>query len=111
MSKRSEAVKKWRSKTKDRMVEAFGGECGICGYNKSNHALSFHHLDPTEKEFSIASIRRNPKNWLYIVEELKKCICVCNNCHSEIHDGITEIPKTIKRFDERYIEYEKRVIT
>ena len=43
-------VKQWRNNVKNRLVEAFGGECGICGYNKCNRALQFHHLDPEEKE-------------------------------------------------------------
>ena len=33
------------------------------------------------------------KSWKRIVEEFNKCVMVCGNCHSEIHDGITVIPK------------------
>jgi hypothetical protein len=40
-----------------------------------------------------------------IVEELRKCILVCNNCHGEIHAGIRNIPDKYAQFDESYAEY------
>lgn len=43
-------VKKWRYRAKYRVVQAFGGCCGICGYNKCIFALEFHHLDLSKKE-------------------------------------------------------------
>lgn len=107
MSTKSEAVKRWRKKSKDRIVEAMGGKCVICNYNKSTSALSLHHLDPKKKELSFGSIRANPKCWGKIVKELRKCILVCNNCHSEIHEGITKIPENPTRFNEDFEEYRK----
>jgi hypothetical protein len=32
-----------------------GGECSICGYNKCVAALEFHHLNPSEKDFTISA--------------------------------------------------------
>lgn len=110
MSKNSERVKKWRKTTKQRMIDAFGGKCGICGYCKCNEALEFHHLDPSIKEFSFGSLRANIKGWATIVEELRKCIMVCANCHREIHNGLVTIPVDIQRFDEAFAEYD-RVVT
>jgi len=89
-------VKTWRQNTKLRLVEAFGGECGICGYKKSTRALSLHHLDPERKEFSF---NKGCMSWSKIVGEAKKCVLLCHNCHMEVHDGLTEIPDDIKKFD------------
>lgn len=103
----SKHVIDWRKNTKTRIVASFGGKCGICGYNKCDSSLALHHLDPTKKEFGLGAIRANPKSWIKIVSELRKCILVCHNCHSEIHSGITSIPENINRFNEIYTNYEE----
>jgi len=107
MSKSSEAVKKWRHTTKKRIIDSMGGCCQICGYNKCESALALHHIDPDKKELSFGAIRSNPKNWSSIVEELKKCILLCHNCHSEIHSNMVELPKVYKVFDEGFTEYKQ----
>ena len=101
-------VKAWRNRTKLRAIDAFGGCCGVCGYNKCTTALEFHHIDSENKDFAISSMTK--LNWNIIVNELKKCICVCSNCHREIHFGITKIPESIKRFDENFIVYHSKVL-
>ena len=107
MSTPSERVKKWRAITKDRMVESMGGKCQCCGYNKTNRALAFHHINPNEKDLGFADTRANPKSWKKIVEELRKCILVCHNCHSEIHDGVRDLPSQYFRFNEEFADYRK----
>jgi hypothetical protein len=72
------------------MVNAMGGKCICCGYNKCNEALEFHHLNPEQKKFGFGKIRANPTTWNIIVEELKKCILVCANCHREIEAGLIQ---------------------
>ena len=94
MSKSSEAVKRWRKNTKEKMVNVMGGCCQICGYNRSMNALEFHHIDPNEKEISFGDARANNTKWDLLVEELKKCIMLCSNCHKEVHEGITVLPET-----------------
>jgi hypothetical protein len=42
---RSEAVARVRRKTKQTLVNIFGGKCVICGYNKFVGALDFHHIN------------------------------------------------------------------
>lgn len=84
-----------------------GGKCCLCDYNKCSRALSLHHLDPSKKDFIFASIRACPVNWATIVEELKKCILVCSNCHAEIHDGLIEVPKDVAFFNEEFSDYRK----
>lgn len=93
MSAQSESVKKWRKKVKEKLVEAAGGQCILCGYKKYKGSLAFHHLDPSKKDFSFGQIRANCKNWKSIVEEVMKCVLLCHNCHNEIHGGITTLDK------------------
>jgi len=110
MSKNSEAVKEWRKRTKIRLVEAMGGKCVCCGYNRCIRALKFHHSNPDEKEAGVANVRANIKSWKKIVAEIKKCVLVCGNCHDEIHEGIREIPKDVIRFNSEYEKYKKEKI-
>lgn len=65
-------------------VEYKGGKCVKCGYNKYIGALDFHHLNPKEKDFSIASIKQYAFSEK-IRNELDKCILLCSNCHREEH--------------------------
>lgn len=100
-----ESVRKWRENTKRRMVESMGGKCQCCGYDKCHHALEFHHINPDEKEFRLGSVRANPKSWAKIVEELRKCILLCSNCHKEVHAGVTDVPEDYQKFDESFATY------
>ena len=94
-------VVEFRQRRKLWAVEAFGGKCGICGYSKCVEALDFHHIDPTIKEFAPSASTASREVY---VEELRKCVCVCSNCHREIHAGITSIPDDVTRFNEEYAE-------
>jgi 5-methylcytosine-specific restriction endonuclease McrA len=84
----SEAVILWRKRTKLKLVESKGGKCQICGYNKSINALHFHHLDPNEKDFTISG---KSVSFEKLKKEVDKCVLVCSNCHSEIHEGLVKI--------------------
>lgn len=86
----AEAVQRSRNRLKQRALSYKGGKCQVCGYNKYPGALEFHHLNPNEKDFGIAS-KGYTRSWEKVKEELDKCICVCSNCHKEIHAGITNI--------------------
>jgi hypothetical protein len=95
---RSKTFKKTnRFAKKEEIRNKFGGKCQICSYDKCQSVLSFHHLPGTDKKFTISdAIVRKRKSDEELVNELKKCILVCANCHGEIHAGITEIPEGIK---------------
>ena len=81
-------VKSHYRKMKEKAVEYKGGKCKFCGYKKCLRALQFHHINPSEKDFTISG--RNWK-WEKIIGELDKCILLCANCHSELHDGLIMI--------------------
>ena len=106
MDKTAEHVKLWRKRTKERIIKAFGGGCGVCGYNKCNEALELHHIDPKTKELKLSSLKANINNWDLIVKELRKCALLCSNCHKEIHSSIITLPKNVQKFNEYYADYE-----
>jgi hypothetical protein len=98
----AERNRDWRKRNKDRIILAMGGSCCVCNYNKCTWALALHHLDPSEKEFNIGDMLTNFNSWERIVAELRKCILVCHNCHSEIHAGETLVPIDAARYNEYY---------
>ena len=108
-SEQARRVKTWRRRTKDRILQAMGRKCVICGYDRCSDALQVHHLNPSEKDFTFAHIRANPTSWAKIVEELRKCVLLCGNCHAEVHNGMTVVPFNARGFDESFAEYEKVV--
>jgi predicted HNH restriction endonuclease len=69
---------------RERAVALLGGKCQICGYDRCPAAMDFHHLDPSEKDFSISE----STDWDNIERELKKCVLLCATCHREVHDGL-----------------------
>lgn len=72
---------------KQKCVEYKGGKCESCGYNKCNAALDFHHINPSEKDFTIAQCRTTSFNER-VKKELDKCSLLCSNCHREIHNAV-----------------------
>ncbi len=68
---------------KQKAVDYKGGQCQECGYKKNIAALDFHHLDPSQKDFSISDTRT--KSFANIKPELDKCVLLCANCHRELH--------------------------
>lgn len=89
-----EAVKKRRKKLREMARDYKGGKCQICGYKKCSRALSFHHQDPKKKDFGI-SAKGLTRSWVKIQEEIDKCVLLCANCHMEVHEGITQLPREI----------------
>lgn len=106
MSKNSDAVKRWRKATKQKLIDILGGCCIICGYNKSNNAIEFHHLDPAKKDITWGSFRANIKSLNTILHEMKKCVLLCSNCHKELHDVdcSTRLPENYKMLSDEDIK-------
>jgi len=82
-----ESVQKRRRKIKQMAIDYKGGCCQSCGYDKCNGALEFHHIDPTQKDFSLSS-KGHCTSWDKVKKELDKCVLVCANCHREIHENL-----------------------
>ena len=58
--------------------------CTKCGENRG-YVLDYHHLDPTVKEEGIARMTSNNYRLDAVMEEIKKCVVLCSNCHREFH--------------------------
>lgn len=91
MSTNSKYVCSFVKRRKSDLIKLFGGKCCICGFDLFQEALEFHHVNPEEKEFSVAS--SNMKNLEAQLQELKKCVLVCANCHRGIHSSYYTIPE------------------
>lgn len=84
-------VQIWRQKTKKLIVMGFGGKCNKCGYSKCFSCLDCHHINPLDKKFTISKSLVCPTEWTIIIEEVKKCVLLCKNCHGELHAGLWKI--------------------
>ncbi|EKE16042.1 MAG: hypothetical protein ACD_11C00053G0001 [uncultured bacterium] len=73
-------------KRKKFLTKKLGGRCSVCGYNKNLSALTFHHVNPKKKSFQLDLRSLSNRKQSRINKEVSKCILVCHNCHSEIHN-------------------------
>ena len=89
-------AKAWRKNNPEKMVEYYQQRkefltslkkpCVKCGESRPT-VIEFHHIDPSTKLFNISYVASNgakPKQAIY--DEIKKCVCLCANCHAEFHE-------------------------
>ena len=77
-------VSNYRRRRKANLIRVLGNRCALCGYDKLQDALEFHHINPENKIYSIAS-NGTCHDLEKDLTEIKKCILVCANCHRAIH--------------------------
>ena len=87
---RYKAQNKTRRDDNARLVAEYkqSKSCAVCGETESV-CLDLHHIDPSEKEFSIAQARHFSLKRLQ--KEIQKCVVVCANCHRKIHANILHV--------------------
>jgi hypothetical protein len=93
-------VIRWRKRAKARLISGLGGKCCICGYSKCDAALEIHHIDPSKKDFAFGQIVA--KRWDDIVQEARKCVLLCANCHREVHAGLVALSDSRPVWDESF---------
>ena len=81
-------VNQRRFSIKRKSVDYLGGKCERCSYDKCLRALSFHHRNSSEKDFSVSG--NHCHSWERIRTELDKCMLLCSNCHMEVHEEISK---------------------
>lgn len=84
--------KNLRGVMKELLVALLGGKCRVCNYNKCMPSLCFHHYNPAEKAFELRSKELIKRSYVSVLEEAKKCVLLCHNCHTEIHANVTLCP-------------------
>lgn len=67
---------------KQAFIDSKKTPCAKCGESRIR-CLSFHHVDPSNKDFTIGQLRKS--SFDVIEKEIDKCICLCLNCHHEFH--------------------------
>lgn len=85
---RLQKQRKLRYIDKFRILKSERG-CLECG-EKDPRCLDWHHVDPKDK---LGSVREMA--WLgwaldRIMDEIKKCIVLCSNCHRKHHCGVAQ---------------------
>lgn len=87
-----EGIQYSRSEFLDLIRLKRGGKCERCGYNTYLGALDFHHIDPSCKDFTVGNRDFRLKD---CIEETKKCILICSNCHRELHADVWKIEELL----------------
>ena len=78
------------------MTSIFNGHpCLVCG-EKRHGCLTFHHLDPNEKESGVTS---HSLTWRKMLLEAAKCVVLCRNCHGLYHCGDITLPDIMTPID------------
>lgn len=101
-----EIVSEHMRKRKETLIRVMGGKCALCGYNKCNSALEFHHINPSEKNYQLSSGSTRSLNRDFV--EARKCILLCSNCHREVHNGLYDSSMLKSSFIEELAEIERR---
>ena len=63
--------------------------CPICQESEVE-CLDFHHVNPTDKDVEIPQLI-GMKNETRLLQEIKKCVLICSNCHRKIHSDKLEV--------------------
>ena len=58
--------------------------CAKCGESRG-YVLDFHHINPSEKDNTVARLTSNNYKLEKVYDEIKKCVVLCANCHREFH--------------------------
>lgn len=92
--RRAELNKAWRERNKLKFQEwKAEQQCSLC-LEKEPCCLEFHHLDPSKKEYTIASVSRFT-TFDNLLKEINKCVVLCANCHRKVHAGIAQLVEQV----------------
>jgi hypothetical protein len=70
----------------EKIMVYFGGTCQICGIQDYPEVYDVHHIDSSEKEYTVSQLKH--KDWgAVVVPELAKCCLLCASCHRKFHKG------------------------
>ena len=73
-----------RVNVKREFINTLKTPCVKCGEPRL-WVIQFHHINPDEKGFGIGDGSNPHKSKESVIQEVKKCVCLCANCHREFH--------------------------
>lgn len=65
----------------------------VCCSEDASVTLEFHHVDPSTKKATVSQLVKRGASWPEVLEEMKKTVTVCSNCHRKIHAGLIDNPE------------------
>jgi transposase-like protein len=86
----SRDVAQRRRRVKETLVREAGGRCHVCGYDRYQGALQFHHVERGQKAFAVGH-DGTTRSLERLRDEIRKCILLCGNCHAEVEAGVTAL--------------------
>jgi hypothetical protein len=57
--------------------------CSECGALLNSRYLHFHHIKKNERKFAIHGMELLNRTDCEIIEEIHKCVLLCNKCHGK----------------------------
>ena len=75
-----------------KLIMEAGGCCTSCGYRRNAAALTWHHMDPKKKRFTLDVRNLSNRSEVDIRAEVAECILLCANCHAEEHFPALSMP-------------------
>ena len=91
---REKHADEWKAKDRERrrlFNERWKHPCEKCGEQRL-YLIQFHHIDPNTKSFCIGASATSRQDDI-LEAEVKKCVCLCSNCHDEFHYFYGNKPK------------------
>ena len=89
----------WR-KNRKQLLDDLKTPCVKCGETRK-YVIDFHHIDPSNKSFSIMDTMCRSE--VAVKAEIEKCVCLCRNCHQEFHHFYGLRPKHSVEALEEYL--------
>jgi len=80
-----------RKRTKEWFREYTKNHCCTVCFESESICLDYHHIFPEDKFKEVSSMVNEMFSKEKILAEMKKCICVCSNCHRKIHAELIDI--------------------
>ena len=112
-----EQLSKWKdsrkngdshTSTKELVEQLKENQCAICGFDGVGRAKTFHHVEPSQKQFEIRVGRLRIEG---LQAEVAKTILLCLNCHSVLHSILEDVTQddasSVKRVKKFLKECEK----
>ena len=73
------------------LVESLKTSCLKCGETRK-YLIDFHHIEPSNKSFEVSK-GTTGRSHEKVIAEIKKCVCMCRNCHTEYHYLYGNVPE------------------